>query len=161
MKYTLKMVWNKKGDLWLSWVLLFAFAIALSAASYQFIIPHVNQGTETMKRVVFDTDECRQVALSIEEACHDSLSQDLNMTIRNRNYVTVDELRFQWFGANNMPIDNEFIESKIGVDRTKKYSLNSTTSDSVTFVKVTPVIYRENMVIVCSEKDASLIVETC
>ncbi|MFC1753051.1 hypothetical protein ACFL96_06610 [Thermoproteota archaeon] len=146
---------KKAASLWLSWVLLFAFVIAISALSYRFIVPMVQDTTEDVKKVVFNTDECRQAAISLEEVCQDSTAQHLNMTIRNRNYIRIDELRFQWFDANNVPVSSSELEVKHAPNRAKKYSVDTGTSSVLGFVKVTPVLQKEGMTIICGEKAAS------
>jgi len=153
----LKVLKKKKRavSLWLSWVLLFAFVIGLSALSYRFIVPLVSDTTTDVKKVVFNTDECRQVGISIEEVCQDSTAQHLNMTIRNRNYISVDKLRFQWFDTDNIPISSEEQDVTHAPNRNKIYSVDTGTGATIGAVQITPVIIKENLEIVCSEKEAS------
>ena len=156
-KKSLKSLKKEKmaASLWLSWVLLFAFVIGISALSYRFIVPLVSDTTTDVKKVVFNTDECRQVGISIEEVCQDSTAQHLNMTIRNRNYISVDKLRFQWFDTDNIPINSNAQNVTHAPNRNKIYSVSTGTGDTIGVVQVTPVIIKENLEIVCSEKEAS------
>jgi len=157
MKYKLKMDHNKKGaSLWLSWVLLFMFMIMLSATSYKFILPYVQDTTDNMKQDVFNTEECRQVSLGIESACYDASSPEyLNITINNNNYILVEDIRIQLFNESMKPITTLEINSKISTGRTKKYSINTTVDYPIGFMKITPVVYKEGKTIVCANKDVS------
>lgn len=147
---------NKKAaSLWLEWILLFAFVIALSALSYAFIVPLVKDTTTSVKKVVFNTDECRQVAISIESVCQDNAAQHLNMTIRNRNYIRIDKIRFNWFGTDNAQISSLSETTKLAPNRIKRYEIDTTTGATIGFVKITPIIYKDNLEVICSEKDTS------
>ncbi|MFQ5474268.1 MAG: hypothetical protein ACE5DM_00360 [Candidatus Nanoarchaeia archaeon] len=145
---------RKAASLWLSWILLFTFAIVLSAFSYRFIIPLVTDTTEDVKQVVFNTDECRQVSISLEAVCQSSTAQHLNMTIRNRNYLRVDELRFQLFDSARTPIKTVSVNTTLAPNRAKKYSVNGSSS-TLGFIKATPILKKEGLTVVCSEKAAS------
>ena len=148
---------GKKGvSVWLSWVLLFTFAVAISAVGFRFIIPIVEKSTIDLKKVVFNTDECRQIAISVEGACQDNSAQVLNITIRNRNYIRIDKLTFQVFGAGNQPLFTNHTTSKHGPQREKVYSIPTNTSGTITFATITPRIFREDLEIVCQDRGSSV-----
>ena len=154
MSFSLKM--NKKGaSVWISWILLFAFAIALSTAGFRFIVPTVEKSTVDLKKVVFNTDECRQVGLSIESACQSNSTQDLNITIRNRNSVRVDKLLIQAYDEGNKPLLSNSTTTLLGANRVKVYSVNLNTSSRVGYIVVTPTIFREDLEIVCEQREAT------
>jgi len=82
---------------YVAWVLLTAFAVALSALMYNFMYDFTQSNTEKIKTIVYNTDECRQAGFSIEEACFGYSSQVLNITLQNRNYVRLSALDFRYY----------------------------------------------------------------
>ncbi|HII72363.1 TPA: hypothetical protein HA265_06430, partial [Candidatus Woesearchaeota archaeon] len=82
---------------WISWVLLMAFAVVLSAFMYNFMVSYTKDSTEDMKKIVYNTDECRLVSINIESAC--MTAQALNITLQNRNYIRIDEMDFRFYSG--------------------------------------------------------------
>ena len=142
---------------WISWVLLVAFAVVLSAFMYNFMVSYTKSSTDDMKKVVYNTDECRFVSINIEDACLSS--QVLNITLQNRNYIRIDSMDFRFYNGR-VPLHTNITEIAMNPNRKKVVSLDTGTS-SVTRVEVIPHITKENMDIICADKKAAKEVVSC
>jgi FlaG/FlaF family flagellin (archaellin) len=152
---------NKKASSpWIAWVLLMTFAVALSAFMYNFMIGYTKDTNENIKDIVYNTDECRQVSASIEDVCFDSTSQILNITLQNRNYIRLYKIDFRIFNGN-VPIHTNNTEITLNTNRKKLISLNTGTSQTVTYVEVIPHVTKENKDIICSDKKIAERVTVC
>ena len=143
---------------WISWVLLMAFAILLSALMYNFMVSYTEDSTEDMKKVVYNTDECRLVSINIDSVCVSS--QLLNITLENRNYIRIDGLDFRIFNGR-VPIHTNETEIPMNPNRRKVIEIDTGTASPITFVEVIPHITKEGLDIVCSDKKVQSDVGTC
>jgi FlaG/FlaF family flagellin (archaellin) len=143
---------------WISWVLLVAFAVMLSAFMYNFMVSYTKSSTTDMKKVVYNTDECRLVSINIEDACRSS--QVLNITLQNRNYIRIDSIDFRLYN-DRVPIHTNLTNISMNPNRKKVVSLDTGTSTETTRIEVIPHITKENMDIICAEKKASKEVTVC
>lgn len=143
---------------WISWVLLVAFAVVLSAFMYDFMVSYTESSTDDMKKVVYNTDECRLVSVNIEDACRSS--QVLNITLQNRNYIRIDSLDFRFY-KDRVPLHTNITEISMNPNRRKMVSIDTGTSVGITRVEVIPHVTKENMDIICAEKKASREVGAC
>lgn len=146
-------VLGKRGvGIYVSWILIFAFAVALSALMYKFMIDYTKSSSKDIEKVVINTDDCKSVSLSIEEACFDS--GDLRMVLKNRNYAKIDKMNFRFFDADNRPGSTNLTDIPLSPNREKTITLGTGLSD-VGFVQVIPIIFREGYEIQCESKKAS------
>ncbi len=136
---------------WISWVLLVAFAILLSAMMYNFMVDYTKSSTEDVKKVVYNTDECRLVSINIEYACFSA--QVLNITLQNRNYIRVDKMDIRYYDGR-IPLDLNQTNISMNPNREKIIEL-ATGQSSITRVDVIPHIVKEGMDIICADKKAS------
>ncbi|MBW2996719.1 hypothetical protein KY349_00090 [Candidatus Woesearchaeota archaeon] len=143
---------------WISWVLLVAFAVVLSAFMYNFMVSYTESSTEDMKKVVYNTDECRSVSLDIDSACMSA--QVLNITLQNRNYARIDKMDFRLY-SDIVPIHTNLTDIAMNPNRKKLIEIDTGTASTVTRVEVIPHIEKEDLDIICAEKKASSDVDTC
>ncbi len=155
-------VWKLKSKKavspWISWVLIMAFAIVLSAFMYNFMVSYTEDTTDDIKKTVYNTDECRSVSLNIKSACMST--QDLNITLENTNYIRIDKLDFRLYNGR-VPLHTNQTEIPMNPNRLKTVIL-ATGVASVTRVEVIPHIEKEQMDIICADKKAESTVRgTC
>ncbi len=147
-----KIIRNKRAvSPWISWVLLIAFAIMLSAFMYDFMVGYTEDSTEDMKKTVYNTDECRLVSINIVDACMSS--SILNITLENTNYVRLDKLDFRVYNGR-IPLHTNQTEIPMNPNRNKIIELETGVT-TVTYVEVIPHIEKDNMDIICGDKKAS------
>ncbi|MBW2964057.1 hypothetical protein KY363_01230 [Candidatus Woesearchaeota archaeon] len=142
---------------WISWVLLVAFAVMLSALMYNFMVDYTKSSTDDVKKVVYNTDECRLVAINIGSACLSA--QDLNITLQNRNYVRIDSMDFRYYNGR-LPLYINQTNISMNPNREKVITL-STGSSTITMVEVIPHVSKEGMDIICADKKATADVSSC
>ncbi len=146
---------QKKGvSGWIAWVLILAFVVSLSAFMYDFMIDYTESSTEGVKKVVYDTDECRSVSISIESACQDISSQVLNITLQNRNYIRVKKMNFRMFNPSKKPLLFNTTNTTLNPNRKKTINI-PTSTDIIGYVEVIPIVIRDNLEIVCGERKAT------
>ncbi|MBT7903740.1 hypothetical protein HN587_07795 [Candidatus Woesearchaeota archaeon] len=153
---------NKKAaGPFISWVLVMAFAVALSAFMYSFMVDHTTESTNEIKKTVFNTDECRQVSLSVESVCQNLTTQVLNIQIQNRNYRRIDLIDYRIYDADKKPLSTNSTEISLNPDRTKQIEVTGITQE-LGMVEVIPIVKREDFTIICADRKASsTIIEDC
>jgi hypothetical protein len=142
---------------WISWVLLVAFAIILSAFMYNFMVSYTEDTTEDIKKTVYNTDECRRVSINIDSACLSS--QVLNITLQNKNYIRIDKIDFRLYNGRT-PVHTNQTEIAMNPNREKLVEINTGVS-AVTRVEVIPHVTKENLDIICADRKADSEVSTC
>jgi len=159
MKISKQILKKKRGvSPYLSWILLMAFVVAISAFMYSFMTDYTKDTTTDIKKQVYDTDECRSLSLNIKTACISS--QTLNITLQNTGYIRIEGIDYRLYDANNIPLHTNRTNSSMNPNRIKPYSINLGVSD-VGLVEVIPVIRKDNIEIICSEKKAQKEVLAC
>ena len=143
---------------WIAWILVVAFAVVLSAFMYNFMVSYTESSTEDMKKVVYNTDECRSVSLEIDSACMSA--QVLNITLQNRNYARIDKMDFRLYN-DRVPIHTNLTDIAMNPNRKKLVEIDTGTASTVTRVEIIPHIEKENMDIICADKKVSSDVTTC
>jgi hypothetical protein len=136
---------------WISWVLIMAFAVILSVFMYQFMVDYTTDQTTDIKKIVYNSDECRLVSININSACFSA--QVLNITLQNNNYVRLDKIDFRLYNGR-IPLHTNLTNITMNPNREKMVSFN-TGAASVTMVEVIPHIIKEQMDIICSDKKAA------
>ena len=113
---------NKRGvSAIISWVLIVAFVISLGTIVSRFMIDFTKEQTKEAKKIVFDSDECRSIAISIDTACHDTSEEVINLTISNRNFVKVEKILYKVLTENNRPGVSGELEFPINPDRIRHF----------------------------------------
>ncbi|MBU2561793.1 MAG: hypothetical protein KKD17_05845 [Nanoarchaeota archaeon] len=144
---------------WISWVLLVAFAVVLSAFMYNFMVSYTKDTTQDIKKTVYNTDECRSVSLNIDSACFSASAQVLNITLQNTNYARIDSMDFRLYNGR-IPLHTNETDISMNPNRVKEISINTGVA-AVTRVEILPHITKENMDIVCSDRKAEAAVVPC
>lgn len=79
---------------YVSWVLLLSFAAALSAFMFAWMTTQVEISTSTIEERT-DTATCDDISVSVDEACQNT--QTLNINVTNVRLLTVNGLKFRFF----------------------------------------------------------------
>ena len=148
---------RKGADVWISTVLIMAFAVVMSVFMYNFMVDYTKSSTEDVKRIVYNADECRAVSLDINDVCISA--QALNITLQNRNYIRIDKMDFRFY-SGRMPVHTNLTNITMNPNRVKQLSLN-TGASGLTRVEVIPHIVKEGMDIICSERKAEKLIQNC
>ncbi|HII72235.1 TPA: hypothetical protein HA265_05770 [Candidatus Woesearchaeota archaeon] len=149
---------KRAASAYISWILIMAFVVALSAFMYSFMTDYTKETTKDVKKQVYNTDECRTVSLNIISACISS--QLLNITIQNTNYIRIDGLDFRIYDSGRVPVHTNQTNITMNPNRVKPLTLDTGTT-SVGFVEVVPRIYKEDLEIICGDRKAQADVTPC
>ena len=118
---------------------------------------YAESSTKDMKKVVYNTDECRMVSINIDSACFSA--QVLNITLENKNYIRIDGIDFRFYNGR-FPLHTNQTSIALNPNRVKLVSLNTGVS-AVTMVEIIPHVSKENMDIICSDKKVAADVAVC
>jgi hypothetical protein len=143
---------NKKAvSIWISWILIIAFTVAISTFMYSWIVGTTEQATESFK-YVYDSAECDNVAVYIE-ACRQA--QDLYINITNKMLLGVDGLIFRVHYSDFSSNTTE-LNVKLSPGEQKDYFIGYDNTKNITSLEAVPVIQTGNFRIICSARLARL-----
>lgn len=141
---------GKRGvALWLSWVLMVAFLVAISVFMFKWTTNYSKYHADTLEEIS-DSVECDSVGLSIDAVCQ--TTQLLTINVTNRNSLQIDQVVL-----NIYDIYMENVQTK-----KKNVSISPGKSDTIQIIKqgttrqieVTPVFFSEKHIIHCNQKTA-------
>ncbi len=158
-KHLKKGLGKKAISPYVSWILIMAFVVAISAFMYSFMTGYTKDTTKDIKKQVYNADECRSVSLNILSACH--ASGYLNITVQNTNYLRITGMDFRLYDKNKKPIQTNTTEIPMNPNRIKELSINTGITTTVSRVDVIPRIKKDNLEIICGEQKAQKEVTTC
>lgn len=146
---TKKKTLSKRGvSAWISWVLLVAFMVTLSAFMYSFLAGFTKQSIEDVKEQVIDSKVCDNVGISVS-ACLKN-SNLITITAKNVNYITVDKISIDLFDVFDRP-QQKSKEFKLVSGNSKRFDLLK--DGIIKEIHAVPVIYKDGKVIFCSNKE--------
>ena len=137
---------GKKGvEAYVSWILLTAFAVAISVFMYSWINSQVETSVDNIEQRS-DLSMCDDIGLNIKNMCQNT--QTLNTNITNVKLLAVSQLNFRFFDLYDnvdqrqvnitiRPGDTQFIEV------IKQGTLKQ--------VEIIPVIKQDNKIITCTK----------
>ena len=146
-----KHIGKKAVHIWLSWVLLMAFIVAMSAVMYNWIFGFTTSSTAEIERRVYDADECSYISLSIDDVCQTTTS--LYMTVTNRNTLKIDKViikAFNTYGEPQAPAN----ERLMVLEPSKTDRIIVEKEGVVSHVEIVPVTFKEKDEIVCTARTA-------
>ncbi len=139
---------NKSGQaIWVSFVILVAFAVALGVLIGQQMIESSQRSSEQIKEYVYDTQECSGVGINIQDICQNP--QVLNMEVANIRNVKVEELFIKIFDGSG---DAETKTVTLSIVPGDENTLSIGKSRIADRVEIMPVIHVEDQVIMCRER---------
>jgi hypothetical protein len=143
---------SKKGvSAWISWVLLVAFMVSLSAFMYTFLSGFTKDSIEDVKEKVIDSKVCDSVGVSVS-ACLKN-SNLITVTIKNVNYITVDKVSIDMFDVFDRP-QQKTKEFKLVSGNLKKFDILK--DGIIKEIHVVPAIYKDGKAIYCSNKEVGV-----
>lgn len=143
---------------YVSWILIMAFVVVLSAFMYSFMTDYTEETTEDVKKQVYDADECRSVSVDVVSACNSS--QALNITIQNTDYIRIDAIDFRLYDMAKKPVLTNRTDISMNPNRIKQVEIAKGGTE-ISMIEVVPIIFKENMEIICGEKKAQAEVKNC
>lgn len=146
---------KKAISIWISWVLVMLFASLLSVVVYKWVSGLAGQTTKDLKRI-YDTDECDQVSLRIENVCQDT--QSLYTNITNNNELKIDRVLFRMFDVFNFP---ESTERNITITPGRTEEVQVFKQHSVKRLEIIPIMEVDGELVVCTKRQASSTVQVC
>jgi len=143
---------NKKAvSVWISWILILALAITISAFMYSWITSTTETATESF-RYVYDRSECDNVAVMIE-SCNQT--QTLNTNVTNKLMLAVDGLIFR-IHYSDYESDTKNVTVKLNPGEKEDYLLPFDNSKTVAALEVIPIIQTEDYRIICRSRIARI-----
>jgi FlaG/FlaF family flagellin (archaellin) len=148
---------KRAESLWISFVLLMGFMVILSTIVYTWLVGYVRDSGADVKKVVYNYDKCDSLSVSIDNACLDS--QTLAINVSNRNSLRIDALLLRAYDASGLPqVLQRNITIKPGKQKELKIGLNITNARKLQAV---PMMYKDNLVIICNDRMASSEISLC
>lgn len=143
---------NKKAvSIWISWILVIAFTIAISTFMYAWIVGTTETATEQFK-YIYDRAECDNIAIQID-ACKQA--QDLYINVTNKLLLSVDGLIFRvHYSDFSSNITNMSVSLNPG--EKKDYLVEYDNSKNITDLEVIPITQTDDFRIVCTSRLARL-----
>ena len=142
------MIRGKKGvSLWLSWVLIVAFIVALSVFMFNWMSSFTESQKDKIVRLT-DGDECNYISLSIE-LCQNT--QNLYINATNNQDVALDKLIFRVFDIYD---DYQTKERNISIKPGEKKKIELLKYGITTRIEIIPVIIKpkDNTEITCQNR---------
>ena len=140
---------NKKAvHVWISYVILIGFVVALAAFLYTWMIDYSSEKSLEIKERVYDTELCDSIAASMT-ACN--ISQTLYINVTNRGDIRINQLVFRLENDNGYVFEE--INTTIKPKNTKNFSFSNVKFTNVA-VGVVPATFKDNAIIICTEKEA-------
>jgi len=160
---------NKKAEsLWISYVLLVAFVVALSAFTYSWMTAYTSDTSEEIKERVFNSELCDSLGVSVTACLNTSTSQDLYINVTNRGDLRITKLIFRLIQTSGSSVSDMHvieIDSVIKPQGTKSFAaaqLNLTFEvGNGTLAEVVPVTEKEGFLIVCSSRKGEAFFRKC
>ena len=143
---------SKKADgLWISWVLLLAFVVALSTFMFNWTQSR-NEVFAKELQVMADTAECDSVSIRVQESCQNP--QLLNINISNSNSIKVDQLVFNIY---DVYLENPLTRVKnITIFPSEVENLKILKQSTTQQLEIVPVVFTEEDKIFCYKKTLTL-----
>ena len=147
---------NKRGaDVWISYVLLVGFTVALAAFIYSWMTGFSIEKTTEIKERIYDADICGSVAISIN-ACNSS--QTLYINITNRGDIRINQLIFRL--DNGTDYTSFEINTTIKPQNSETFNFTNVKIINAT-PDVVPATFKDKYDVVCTDKKAMSAVANC
>jgi hypothetical protein len=143
---------NKKAvEIWISWILLVALAVATSVFMYSWFTGTTETAVESIQ-LVYDSSECQSVSVSAE-AC--SQAQTLYINVTNKLLLNVDGLMFR-IHYSDLSSELTNMTVRISPGEKKDYTAKLNVSKTFESIDVVPIIQTGKFSVVCTAKRTSI-----
>ena len=142
---------NKRGvAVWISWVLVVAFAALIGSLVFKWMIVYVKEQTVQIEERVYDESLCEDLSLVVKDLCQKD--QKLNFKLLNNGFLTVDRLIFRMFDVENNPF---VVEQAIELSPGRTENVEVIKQGHINNLEIIPVTIENNREIVCQQSTAS------
>ena len=141
---------NRKADnQYISWILIFGVAVALSYVLYSWSI---QQATDTQEQLLEQSDPivCAETGISVTGSCQDERSIRFNVTNSENKEITGLLVRMVSLYPEDRQPDDTMITGSIRSGFSEKLTILS--ADTAQQIKIIPIVDREGRRITCEEK---------
>ena len=138
---------NKRGaEVWISWVLLMAFVVALGAVISNWMQNYTQSQITNTKEKIYDSQVCQSVSIFLSEIYYKN-PQTLNMKVTNNNLLLVDEVIFRVYNDDGALT---YVQKKVTL---RPYKSKDITVDinitNAHYVDAIPVVDNKESQIIC------------
>ena len=142
---------NKKGvAVWISWVLVVAFAALIGSLVFKWMIVYVKEQTVQIEERVYDESLCERLSLVVKDLCQED--QKLNLKLLNNGFLTINRLIFRMFDVENNPF---VIEQTIDLSPGRTESIEVIKQGHTNNLDIIPVTVDNNREVVCQQPTVS------
>ena len=142
----------KRADfIWISWILLFAFAVAMSAVMYNWIYGFTQSSAREIEKRTIDSQECESVSLSVDAVCQNT--KNLYIDLSNRNNLNIDKIIVRLYNIYGEPIE-PLLTKTLSLKPKESLSLVMPKDGVVKRIDVVPVTIQKRTEITCAENAA-------
>ena len=142
---------NKRGvAVWISWVLVVAFAALIGSLVFKWMIVYVKEQTVQIEERVYDESLCEDLSLVVKDLCQKD--QKLKFKLLNNGFLTVDRLIFRMFDVENNPF---VVEQAIELSPGRTENFEVIKQGHINNLEILPVTIENNREIVCQQSTAS------
>ena len=160
---------RKKGvSLWISYVLLIGFVVALAAFVYVWMTGYTTKSVADVKERVFNNELCDSIGVSVVGCSSTSTSQNLYINVTNRGDLRITGLVFRFLQLSGTAVQNIFaveVDRVIKPQDTKIFNatqLNLTwIVNNETKVEVVPETEKDSILVVCNDKKGEAFFRSC
>jgi len=149
---------NKKAvSLWLSFILLTAFLVALSAFMFKWMTEFTTESTISVKERAENSELCNLISASIDEVCFNTTTspKSLYINITNRNDLRIRQLIFRLYkDLSGSEIETKEVNVTIKPQYKKSLTINTTLSN-ITYVEVIPATIKDETLHLCTDRKAT------
>jgi hypothetical protein len=147
-----KFVNDKKAvSIWISWVLLLAFVISISAVMFNWSRSYSESQVERLIEIS-DTSECDLVGISVDDICQNP--QTIEMTLTNRNGYSIDQIVVVVYDIYLQTLQTKKLNLSLMPSESENVILiKQGTTDQI---KITPVFFTDDNIVHCNEKAATI-----
>lgn len=140
---------SRKGmTSYISWILIFAFMVSISALMYNLLIDQVEVQTEQMEERV-DTNICEDSGITVNQYCQDEYSLIMNIT--NTKTQTIEGLRISLFDIYDEPFQTSLNET---IKSGEKTTINILKHGTLIQAEITPRIKNQDRELYCTSSKA-------
>ena len=149
---------NKRGvAVWISWVLVVAFAALIGSLVFKWMIGYVKEQTVQIEERVYDDSLCEELSLAVKNLCQET--QKLNFELLNNGFLTIDRLIFKMFDLDNNPF---VIEQAIELSPGRTEAIEVIKQGHTNNLEIIPITVDNSREVVCQQSTATFTeVEVC
>jgi len=148
-KQEMKHIHKKGVHVWVSWILLIAFALLLSTMMYNWIYGFSEKSAKELETRTYRAEGCDDVAIVIESMCQNS--QTLYMNITNNKNIIIKQVIIRLYDIYDTP-ENKQINLTIRPGRAEEIEILK--QGHLSRVELVPVSKKGSELLICNDRVA-------